>query len=871
MTQTDRHSLIGKLILVAVVLSSCASEPLETPALTAPEVEPTLQEAQPSFETPQTETPEETIPIETQIIIDGDPGDWTGYEVIFQDSMGDHQGGGFDIAAVRAFSNDRFLYVLIETHAPMSDFVQLDLDISAGGSEFVISLQLGGPGFMGEVTGGQYQSIGEVKDGESAFGDAVEYKMPLSSFEDTSNMKLGIRPMGGECCAPGEWYSIDDTSKAAVAQVDELELVAEVPETPRVCGSVIAPIAAFGAMPVAPIELQDPGFSAEWFVAPGVFNMPQEILLTPDGEVLVNAVRSHTLSRLSMDGEVSLLAENVWGYLGDVDADGNIYLHMHPSGLVTKISLQGRRSTVAHSPKIQSACDSGFGFGPDGNLYVAVSRCAEKSDLIRITPSGGITELVEVPQIQALRTTSDGRFLAATTNMVYELNLEDYSLTELAAIPGGDISPGGMAIDDSGNIYISTGARRHGGQLYRLTGDGSDLEAQLVVDIPENGITGIEWLAQTGEIIGGQLRQGGVLAVKPDGTIREIVNGNGIITPMGIGFSPCGELAVPNDDGGMMTLVGPSGEVSWLMDYLAFIPPMPFVAFDPDGTLYASEAEPMPHTPKRVAALAPGGMLRTLVHGKFPSGLARGSDGVLYFSETTAGRITSVDPDGTRTVIAEGLNFPQALALDLDGNLYAVTGPKGFVPDPSVFPAPISGDTVMRISPSGDTSVVVRIPGATGLAVSPEGDMFISVSTLGSDRKVSSVIRVRPDGAQTVFATGFGDATGIAFDLAGNLYVADEVLNYIARIGGFPQGILSGKVIDSSGAPIERARVQILSADPIVVGQVVQTDSEGRFSITAAPRTYSVIVSAQGFQTTTLDNIVASADAETTVEVDLEQ
>jgi sugar lactone lactonase YvrE len=862
MAPTNRRSLIGILIIVTLAVTSCATEP---------EAEPTPQEAQPTIETPLTETPEEIVPIETKISIDGDPSDWANYEVLVDDPVDDHQGGGFDIAAVRAFSNDRFLYVLIETHTPISDFVQLDLDISAGQSGFLISLPHGSPGDMGKTTGGQFQSIGEVVGGESGFAEVVEYKMPLSAFEDPSNLWLGIRAMGGECCAPGEWYSIDEAPKVRVAMVDEVEPMAGDSGIAQICGLEIAPIAAFGSMPIAPIELPEPGFSAEWFVAPGPFNMPQEILLTPEGEVLVQAVRSHTLSHLSMDGEVSLLAENIDGYLGDFDRDGNAYIYMMPNGQVTRVSPNGAVSSLVRSPNLRSSCDGGFGFGPDGHLYVAVSRCTGSSDLIRITLDGEITELLEILQIQALRTTPDGRFLAATTKAIFELSLEDFSLTPIATIPGGYISPGGLAVDEGGDIYVSTGPRSPSGKLFRITGDDPDRMIQLVADIPENGISGIEWLAQTGEIIGGQIRQGGVLAVKPDGTIREIVSGNGIITPMGIGFSPCGELAVPNDDGGMMSLVDPSGKVSWLMDYLAFIPPVPFVAFDPDGTLYATEAEPMPQTPKRVAVLPPGGYLRTLVEGNLPSGLARRSDGILYYSDTASGRIIAVDPRNQEsTVVADGLSYPQALALDLAGNLYAVTGPTSFVPDLRVHPVPISGDAVIRISPDGETAVVVRRLGAAGLAVGPEGDLYLSVSTLESGLAVSSVIRVGPDGTQTVLATGLEDATGIAFDLAGYLYVADEIRNCIVRIAGFPQGIVSGVVVDPSGAPLEGARVQVLSVDPIVVGQVVLSDAEGRFGLPAAPRTYSVIVSLQGYETSTLEDVVVTDGEETSVEIVLQ-
>ncbi len=857
-------------LLLSLLLAACSmpSAPKgETATLSPTPTDTSI----PPTETPVSPSPTPTEPSVTQINVDGDPADWAGYQVLVMDPEGDHEGGGFDIAAVRAFTNDQYLYVLIETHEPPTDYVQVDIDASAGERRYILSFQQGSSAFMGDVTSGQFVEIGEVVGSLSAVAEAMEYKIPLSAFEDVSDLSLSVRPMGGTCCEPPDWYAIDDVGQTSVARLNEKEPAAGVSAIPQVCTDKITPPIPFGQLELAPVDLAEEGYAAEWFVAPGAFNMPQEILLTPDGEILVYAVRGHTLSRLSLDGTVSPLAENVLGYLGDVDAEGNVYLHMHPNGTVTRVSPQGTRTVIAQSPDILTACDSGFGLGPDGNLYVAVSRCADKADLFQITTSGRITRLAKVPQIQALRTMPGGRVLAATRDTIGELSLEDYSLTTIGVVPGGDISPGGMAFDDSGNVYVATGSRRRGGKLFRLPCDGSQTSAELVAEIPENGLSGIEWLPSTGEIIGGQLRQGGVLAVSPSGEIREIVSGNGIITPMGIGFSPCGELAVPNDDGGMMTLVDPAGQVSWLMDYLSFTPPLPYVTFDPDGTLYASEAEPMPHTPKRVAVMPPGGVLKTLMEGDFPSGLARRANGVLFVSETTAGRITQVFPDGSTEVFVEGMDFPQELAFDRAGNLYAVTGPAGFTPDPALLIAPLSGDRVVLISPEGEVTPLFDLPGggATGLAVSPQGDLFVSISTMGAPR--SEIVRISQDGTPTTFASGFEDAVGLAFDLAGNLYVSDVHRNGIVRIGGFPHGTLSGVVRDESGAPIEGARVKVFSIDPIVVGQIVFTDAEGRFNLPAAPRTYSVTITAEEYETTTLEGIKVVADQGTSLEIKLER
>jgi DNA-binding beta-propeller fold protein YncE len=316
--------------------------------------------------------------------------------------------------------------------------------------------------------------------------------------------------------------------------------------------------------------------------------------------------------------------------------------------------------------------------------------------------------------------------------------------------------------------------------------------------VPGNGLSGIEWLPKTREIVGGQIRQGGLIAVGLNGAVREIVPGNAIVTPCGLAFSPCGELAVSCEEGGMMVLVDPAGRASWFFDYGHYDAPTAFVVFAPNGTLYAN-GELTPGQPVRVIQLRPGGVLETFAAADVPCGAVRRPDGSLVVSECAAGRITELSPDGSRTILVQGLKYPQSLALDAQSNLYVVTGgvlaPHGG--------CPLWGDTILRISPQGFATVVARFERVSGLAVAPLGDLFVGIG--------GGVAVITQDGSAKEFAPFFPDPRGIAFDLAGNLYVSDNSLNGIARISGFPQGVLSGLVTDESGMAVAGARIQVLS------------------------------------------------------------
>lgn len=636
-------------------------------------------------------------------------------------------------------------------------------------------------------------------------------------------------------------------------------------QPPQVCAENISPPTAFGAFEPAQIQFNEPGFAAEMFVAPGEFNMPQEVFISPDNDVLVYEVRGHALSRIEKDGTISLITKDLWGYQGDMDELGNIFLHMAPTGMVTRVTPEGEKTTVVHTPDLQSACDSGFGIGPDGNLYVALSRCTTDGDVYRITPTGEYSFVSKVTQTQAFQTDDQGRFLAATRYAIYEVSLENFNYELLRKIPGG-ISPGGLTTDNEGNIYISTGSRSNRGKVFKLDVNGT---ITTLAEISENGLSGIEWQPATKEVIGGQLRQGGILAVGQDGSTREIVSGNGIVTPMGIGFSPCGDLVVPNDDGGMMSLVSTGGEISWLMDYISFIPPIPFVAFDMDANLYASEGAP--GFEGKLITLKPGNDTPSKLKSfEYPSGLALGKNNELFIAETGAGNIIKINLATKETTkFIEGLNFPQALAFDQKGYLYVVTGPDRFSPDQNVQPAPMFGDKIEKISPSGEVTPFANIQNVKAIAFSPDGDLFATVGGLGTGSD-AVLIRFSNDGQQTKFAYGFEGVSGLTFDLTGNLYIADDVSNSIIRIGGFSAGTLSLTILDASGDAVPNVRVQIYSETPTLIGQIVFSDSDGKVLLHAAPRLYSAVISAEGYKELITENIQINADQNYSLELKLE-
>jgi hypothetical protein len=99
-------------------------------------------------------------------------------------------------------------------------------------------------------------------------------------------------------------------------------------------------------------------------------------------------------------------------------------------------------------------------------------------------------------------------------------------------------------------------------------------------------------------------------------------------------------------------------------------------------------------------------------------------------------------------------------AIDAEGNIYITySGPRGQKTPVSIY----------KVTPKGAvTPFVTDIMNATGLAFNLTGDLFVS------SRYEGNVYNVDASGRIETYIEGMGIATGLAFDRDGNLYVGDR-------------------------------------------------------------------------------------------------
>ncbi len=393
----------------------------------------------------------------------------------------------------------------------------------------------------------------------------------------------------------------------------------------------------------------------------------------------------------------------------------------------------------------------------------------------------------------------------ASAQATIETVVGNYDPNGLPATAAPLSSPRGVAVDSSGSLYVADSV----GFVYRVDAAGT------VSIVAGNGIQ--DFTGDGGPATSARLKYPWSVAVDsagnlyiadtfnhrirkvdPDGTITTVA-GNG-----SVGFS---------GDGGPATsarLKFPWG-----------------VAVDSAGNLYVPDS--YHHRIRKVDA---GGTITTVagngVHGfsgdggpatsaslAKPRGVAVDAAGNLYIADSNNRRIRRVDADGTITTVAgngmdghggddgpatnASLHPPPAVTVDIAGNLYVVGDHRVRKVDAGGTITTVAGNGTRGFSGDGGPATSASLEFPRGLGADGSGNLYIADDLNHRIRKVDAsgtITTVAGNGEYSFFGDG-GPAVsarvrqpwGLAFDAAGNLYLADAGNERVRKVD--PAGMIT--------------------------------------------------------------------------------
>jgi uncharacterized protein (TIGR03437 family) len=355
-------------------------------------------------------------------------------------------------------------------------------------------------------------------------------------------------------------------------------------------------------------------------------------------------------------------------------------------------------------------------------------------------------------------------------------------------------------------------------------------------------------------------------ADKGNYAVREINTGGTINTVAGPGSLVFG---APLGDGGPAT----SASFSWTTSLFVG------VAMDANGNLYISDSG---HG--RVRKINSAGIITTVAGNGVPgsggdggpatsaslfapAGIAVDAAGNLYIADPSVGRVRKVDTSGNISTVAgtgtvgysgDGgaatsaqILPPIGLAADANGNLYIAESGAGVphvrkVNSSGIITTYAGSGSSAGFSGDGGPAVNAQLNTLAGLAVDKAGNLYIADAGNYRVRKVdTSGIITTVAGTGQIDLGGNGDGgvatsaalqpSGLAFDAAGNLDVADYSAGRIRRIafGTAPPGLSVSSTalyfattVGGSGAPSQVLMVSSAGA-PISFKVAVTSTSGG--------------------------------------------
>lgn len=554
-----------------------------------------------------------------------------------------------------------------------------------------------------------------------------------------------------------------------------------------------------------------PGFLGDTTAASGAeLHTPSDVAVDSSGNIYIADSANEAIRKVTTDGNINSIAGNqTVGYSGDdglatsaglyspisvaVDSSGNVYLAEYGDSRIRKIDTKGNISTVAGTNSVGFAGDNssanhtplnsptGVAVDGSGNFYIADSlnlRVRKVTSSLSISTiagngvmsysgDGGAAIAAQLNAPQGVAADTSGNFYISDTgnNVVRKVSAKGIISTLAGngtAGSGGDGSaatsaqlynPTGLAVDGSGNVYISDSLNAKvrkvtpGGTISTVAGNGTPgfggdgagaTSAQL------NTPSGLA-VDGSGNLYIADFGNNRVRKVTPGGTITTVAGtgnsgyaGDGgqatsalLTTPASVAVDGSGNLYIADTGNNVVREVSSTGIIRTIAG-------IGYTGYSGDGgpATSAQLSSPMAIAVDSVGNLfiADGGTaVRQVV---YPTGVIN----------TIAGGSRGYSGDGGMATNAQ-LSSPSALALDASGNLLV---------------ADTGNNAIRLLQPSSGTITLQSVVNGASLASGP----------------------ISPGEVIVIFGSGLGPANGVSYQLGANGFVPTVVGGTSLQING---------------------------------------------------------------------------------------
>jgi hypothetical protein len=281
---------------------------------------------------------------------------------------------------------------------------------------------------------------------------------------------------------------------------------------------------------------------------------------------------------------------------------------------------------------------------------------------------------------------------------------------------------------------------------------------------------------------------------------------SGLSNPVGLAFDGAGNLYASEFFAHNIVKFTPSGAESI---YASGIDGPTGLAFDPSGDLFVGQGigsitEISTNGTKSIFASGGGEIF----------GLAFDKADNLYAADTLRGAVYEFTPNGTMTTYASGLGSPgpTAVAFDSTGNLYVAIA---------------SSKSIIEFPAGGTQTNFVSLFNPWGIAFDNFGNMFVAQGAL-TNGLGGSITEINVDGGTNLFASGFTNLIGLAFQPMPKLDVASIEGTFHLTVSTPSPSPLSPTIVQTSTDLINWSNVYT-NVSPFVYTDSVNSGTPYRF------------------------------------------